>query len=332
MPRWFANRRRAHALVWMIVLAAVPPVMCSGPTPGQSAECTVLDLTGYKLTFDDEFNELSASPDGKGTTWETKYWWGARSLGGRDFYLDPSVGGIGATPYGVSDGALIIRAHPTTPALKAAGITATFTTGQIDTHNSFSQQYGYFEIRAQVSGAYGTNSAFWLMPMSGPWPPEIDIIEVLGRDPTIGFMTNHADSQKPVSYGGKVRRHDLSQGFHTYGVMWTRTTLTFYVDAVAQFTTPTQPDEHQPMYILATLGVGGSWAGNPDPATFTAEMKIDYIRAYSSDPEVAGVAPHDGWTAEYGASADADDGSSASPDTRSQTSATAAVSSACFGK
>ena len=28
-----------------------------------------LDLTGYKLTFDDEFNNLSVSQTGAGTTW-----------------------------------------------------------------------------------------------------------------------------------------------------------------------------------------------------------------------------------------------------------------------
>jgi hypothetical protein len=39
------------------------------------------------------------------------------------------------------------------------------------------------------------------------------------------------------------------------------------------------------MYLLATLGVGSSWPGNPDPANFSADMKIDYIRAYSNDPE-----------------------------------------------
>ncbi|MGE5538663.1 MAG: family 16 glycosylhydrolase [Gemmatimonas sp.] len=294
MPRWFPTARRRHAVASLIAVAAVLPVLCSAPTPGQPQACSILDLGGYALTFDDEFDVFSASPDGKGTTWETKYWWGARSLGGRDYYLDASVGGVGQTPYAISDGALVISARPTTPELKAAGVDATFTTGQIDTHNSFSQTYGYFETRAQVSGVYGTNSAFWLMPMSGPWPPEIDVIEVLGRDPATGFMTNHTDAQKPASYGGRVKGRHLSRGFHRYGVMWTPTTLTFYLDGVAVFTTPTRPDQHQPMYMLVTLGVGGSWAGNPDPAGFSADMKVDYVRAYSKDPDLGGTVPNRG--------------------------------------
>jgi beta-glucanase (GH16 family) len=248
------------------------------------------DLTGFHLTFDDEFNSFSASPNGSGTAWETKYFWGGRTLFGIDFYLDGSVGGLGQTPYNIVDGALDIHAAPTSPELNAAGVTSTFTTGQIDTHNSFSQQYGYFEMRAEMSNAHGTNNAFWLLPMSGPTPPEIDVTEVLGRDPKTGVMTNHTDAAHPNSHSETAAGVDLSDGYHTYGLMWTPTTMTFYVDDVARFTTATQPDEHQPMYMLATLGVGGSWAGTPSAPDFSADMKIDYIRAYSSDPDVPAVA------------------------------------------
>jgi len=39
------------------------------------------------------------------------------------------------------------------------------------------------------------------------------------------------------------------------------------------------------MYMLANLAVGGDWPGAPNSTTpFPADMKIDYIRAYSSVP------------------------------------------------
>jgi beta-glucanase (GH16 family) len=249
-----------------------------------------VDLSNFHLTFDDEFNSFSASPNGTNTTWETKYFWGGRQLNGAsDYYLDGSVGGLGQTPYTLSNGALDIHAQPTSSQLKAAGVTAAFTTGQIDTHNSFSQEYGYFEMRAQVSGSYGTNSAFWLLPQSGAWPPEIDVTEVLGRDPKTDHITNHSNTSGSASSVGATTGVDLSQGYHTYGLMWTPTTITVYLDGVAKYTTPTGADEHQPMYMLATLGVGGSWAGNPSTTNFSADMKIDYIRAYSSDSAISAV-------------------------------------------
>jgi hypothetical protein len=39
------------------------------------------------------------------------------------------------------------------------------------------------------------------------------------------------------------------------------------------------------MYMIASLGVGGYWPGNPDGTTqFPADMQIDYLRAYKPDP------------------------------------------------
>ena len=40
----------------------------------------------------------------------------------------------------------------------------------------FSQQYGYFEVRAQLTDTSGFNSDFWMMPNSGPSPPEFDVL------------------------------------------------------------------------------------------------------------------------------------------------------------
>jgi hypothetical protein len=44
------------------------------------------------------------------------------------------------------------------------------------------------------------------------------------------------------------------------------------------------------MYILANLAVGGNWPGDPDSHTpMPAHMDIDYIRAYSNDPNAHAV-------------------------------------------
>ena len=55
---------------------------------------SVLNLTGYKLTFDDEFNSFTSSPDGS-SGWKTTYYFGGRTLadnGELEYYSDSSVG------------------------------------------------------------------------------------------------------------------------------------------------------------------------------------------------------------------------------------------------
>ncbi len=276
--------------VGMRVTAAQPE-----PSPG-----TKLDLSGYHLTFDEEFNTLSAGPPGSPAKWETAYFYGARK--GPGFLLDPSVGGLGQTPYSLKDGVLTIESKATTPELEAAGVADPFTTGQIDTHESFSQQYGYFEVRAQVPGVVGSSSAFWLLPLSGPWPPEIDIMEVAGQSPNDLSTTNHFDKSGVTSHD-YFDAGDLSRAMHVYGLLWTRSTLTWFLDGKAVFTAPTAPDEHQPMYVLVSLYTHSesSWLQRPkDPGTYRAHYRIDWVHVYSSDPHSrtipgeTGYQDHDG--------------------------------------
>jgi hypothetical protein len=51
----------------------------------------------------------------------------------------------------------------------------------IATDQAWSQNYGYFEIRAQIPVGEGRWPSFWLAPAGTGWPPEIDIFEAYGK-------------------------------------------------------------------------------------------------------------------------------------------------------
>ena len=90
---------------------------------------------------------------------------------------------------------------------------------------------------------------------------------------------------------------------HVYGLLWTRSNLTWFLDGKAVSTAPTQPDEHQPMYVLVSLYTHSetSWLQRPkDPSSYRARYRIDWVHVYSSDPHSriiageAGYRDHDG--------------------------------------
>jgi beta-glucanase (GH16 family) len=155
----------------------------------------------------------------------------------------------------------------------------------------FAQTYGYFEIRVKVPKGKGLWPAFWLLPTSHKWPPEIDVFEMFGAP-----NSRHEGGQGWVhtgTVGGGTPRfnrwHKLAidqyDDFHTYGLLWGPEKISIYVDGQligAQLT----PDKfHQPMYLIANLAVGGQWPESPDTATpFPATMEIDYIRAWQYAP------------------------------------------------
>ena len=81
---------------------------------------------------------------------------------------------------------------------------------------------------------------------------------------------------------------DLSAGFHTYGMNWTESFVTFYLDGVQMGQMKTPVVMTTSMYVIANLALGG-WPGLPDATTpFPAEFKVDYIRVWQ---DAAAMAP-----------------------------------------
>jgi len=254
-----------------------------------------------KLTFNDEFNSLSVWNGATNTgTWSTNWWyndqWGGYStskgstLTGnseQQWYINANYAPTdGINPWTANNGVLTITAQPADAATQVQIGGYKYTSGMINTWHSFSQEYGYFEIKADLPQGQGLWPAFWLMPEDGSWPPELDVFEVLGNDPSKLYTTVHTNasgSHTMATQGNTVA--DTSSGYHTYGVDWGADKITFYFDGKEVYETATPADMHKPMYMIANLAVGGSWPGSPDSTTpWPAEMKIDYIRAWNSNP------------------------------------------------
>jgi Ca2+-binding RTX toxin-like protein len=87
-------------------------------------------------------------------------------------------------------------------------------------------------------------------------------------------------------------------------VDWEADKITFFFDNKQVYQVDTPSDMHKPMYMIANLAVGGSWPGYVDGTTpLPADMNIDYVRAYDSNPYTNGGALAD--TATSGSSSGA---------------------------
>jgi len=249
-------------------------------------------------TFDDEFNTLALQRQGQAGGWATAYdWAGYNTLSAHtitnesEVYVDPTFAGSGASalglnPFSVNNGVLTITAAQTPAADQAALWNEPYTSGLITTSGTFAQTYGYFEMRAEIPAGQGTFPAFWLLPQDGSYSGEIDVMEnVNGGDQVwnhIHYVPSPGSAQ--LSQGFETSVPNLTTGFHTFGVLWTPQTITWYIDGAAVSSTATPAVMNKPMYMLADYAVGGSWAGAPDPNAIAAtSMQIDYIRAYSLD-------------------------------------------------
>ena len=255
----------------------------------------MIDLTGYKLTFDDEFNARSISLTGAGTTWgNTRAQWRGDAFSdvgfGTSSFVDP---GSGYDPFSVSHGVLSITAVPDrTP----YGVPGAWESGLITTQGHFSQTYGYFEIRADFSNLPGAWEAFWLLPDhpipdpagAGHWQ-ELDVVENYGVNDAAIYSGIHTTDPAPnQNWQALLQAASLMQnpaGYHTYGMNWGPNQISFYIDGQLIGTRATPSDMHGPMYLIADLATQSPASVGGVPIT----ADIDYIRVYSSDPNALAV-------------------------------------------
>lgn len=281
----------ALKLAVMLVLLWACGYAAGEPGPAPAILRTAPDGRPLTLTFSDDFATLRLW-NGKTGVWRPTFGDGTqtgldrRTLptnGELQLYVDPGLadpeGVMGLNPFLARNGTLEIIANPA-----AANMTRRlgghgFTSGLISSQPTFSQTYGYFEMRAELPRGKGLWPAFWLLPADLGWPPEIDIVESIG-DPTRIYMTTH------TAAGVGVRAEKIiSEGYHVFAVSWDPKAVIWYVDGVESGRELTPPDLNKPMYMLANLAVGGAWPGSPDATTvFPAHLSIDYIRAYKFAP------------------------------------------------
>ena len=162
----------------------------------------------------------------------------------------------------------------------------------------FEQAYGYFEVSMKPAVPSGTDPTFWLL-RKGHWPPEFDVAEVMGGSkiniygqPSIGHGYAVNQGFHGSGDGGGVLdtvsppAAPFSAAFHTYGLDWEPTFVTFYLDGKPTKTLTNKDLKDiptQPMYLNLTSEMevdDGSWFGDPDPGQFPATTLVDWVRVW----------------------------------------------------
>ncbi len=246
-----------------------------------------------KLTFKDEFNKSVNSPidTGKWTAEIGGGGWGNQEL---EYYTN-SIENV----YHNGQGSLVIKAIKLNPPLNLTCWygPCQYTSARLITKGKFEQKYGKFEARIKVPRGQGMWPAFWMLgnnidTVSWPTCGEIDILENIGREPTIVHGTIHG----PGYSGGNgigasfslSNNAPFADDFHIYSTEWSENNIKFYVDGNL-YKTITPSDIPQgstwvfdhPFFMILNLAVGGGWPGNPDnTSVFPQTMMIDYVRVY----------------------------------------------------
>jgi hypothetical protein len=234
-----------------------------------------LKLDAFKLTWSDEFSDLSVSSRGPGTRWI------AHTPSNTDFgdarFADPKDG----VPFSVENGILRIEAAKEGNRWRAGLLSSVDPKG-----DGFSQKYGYFEMRSKFPKGPGMWPAFWLLGVPALknrslQQIEVDVVEQYGAMPNALCMTLHlwGPGDKHWGEGDASMVQGMTDDFHNYGVLIEEKEIVWYFDGIELWRQKTPEAAKVPLYVLVDLAMGGGWP--IDKAVSPSYMYVDYVRVYA---------------------------------------------------
>lgn len=271
----------------------VDPGVCQDGTPNAVSKCPAsstfgskLDLSGYTLSFDDEFNAPDVSDKDEGVDKGAKWYWSPFVPGTTRFLPQyPGVTFLGPgpdSPIKIENGILSLTARERNGKWESGEIRSVDSNGR-----GFAQTYGYFEIRAKLPPGRATWPGFWLLMKASLLDGsrargEVDILEAYGEKPN-NVLTSVHIRQLPAIPHWKTSRYapvpGQSTSFHRYGAMLTPGWITFYLDGREVYRVANTKILQGPWYILVTMGMQNGW--KLLRATSPSEMEVDYVRVYA---------------------------------------------------
>jgi hypothetical protein len=248
-----------------------------GDIPGDDeGYITPESYPGYTLVWQDEFNGTQIDP----ANWihETGPNWFNNEL---QNYTDRPVNSY------VSDGKLVIKA------LKENLGGREYTSARMITKGLHEFKYGRIDIRAKLPIGQGIWPALWMLgsnidAVSWPKCGEIDIMELIGKEPSTVYGTPHWDNNgSHASYTGSTQLASgtFADKYHVFSIIWNSQSIQWLMDNEKFHEidiTPTGLSEfHQDYFFIFNVAVGGDWPGNPDATTvFPTQMSVDYVRVF----------------------------------------------------
>ena len=171
-----------------------------------------------------------------------------------------------------------------------------FTSGRIDTHETFDLTRARVSARMTTPPGRGLWPAFWswFNRAETPQTGEVDVAELVGRDPNTlySFVHGVVPGSPPWIYqnGAELHHHEpLSGKPHTYEIRTEPGVVEFWFDgrqygsAARADLPPDAPWVIRPdlkFRLILNLAIG-SWAGPPDSTTpLPAQMTVDGVSVW----------------------------------------------------
>ena len=239
----------------------------------------------WKRTFWDDFQngELDRSK------WLTSYYWGKALLNDSyvqstdaHFFTDGSNLKIDNSLLRIITREEAVEGKAWHPQFGFYPRQFSYTSGIINTGQSFRQNYGLFRAKVKLSHAPNLHHTFWLVP--DRIYPEIDVFHFDGKKSKslkVGLYTGKPSASENLKIKqSKIKGINPAKKFYIISLDWKPGKLIWKINnvPVKKIRSSDIPDE--PMYMIMNSGLEGKVNHHKLPK----EMQIDWVEAYQENP------------------------------------------------
>jgi Glycosyl hydrolases family 16 len=281
-----------------------PPTTPTAPADSQFVPA------GYEIAFRDEFTALSldttttlgATPNG---TWQTFF------IGFNTHFLvdnddecykthvdDAGSAGNGSLrALGLTDlhkingnGNLELKVYNRPGAWTGTEGSKAHVGGMISGEKRFAQTFGYWECRARFRNLNpGLHWSIWLLANDQSYPPEIDMVEVIGNNsfapngPINAVFFNSHGETPDVPFTQLNIDPGVVTDFNTYGFLWTPAGMSWFFNGNLVRSHQSYTEDKALYFLITpeTATVPGDFPGPVNANTFLPDVaEIDYVRIY----------------------------------------------------
>lgn len=267
----------------LVVTGLVAKGAVSGSTPPKATTLVASPQftlpSNWKLTFNSDFSGTKINTK----VWATCYWWVKQGQGCTNFGTGKELEWYQPSQVQVKDGVLhMVAQRAKTAGVVKSGAPKSYVcrSGMVTTGPSFSYKYGLLQITARIPYNKELWPAFWLVAANRQWPPEIDVLEHWNSDLNAKIYLHPKTG--PRQGGPIYTPGDLSKGWHTFRVYWTKTQVTWFIDGVQVFTSKTGVPQ-QAMYLimnLADVAAGTSAGAGTGPGICTGDLMVKSVKVW----------------------------------------------------
>ena len=235
-------------------------------------------LKVWNLTFEDDFEGAKLDTD----KWMAGYYWGKNLLkdnyvqvNEKQFFTENNLE-FSNSNLKISTRQESVSGKVWDPAMGFYSKDFDYTSGLVNTGQSFRQQYGLFKAKIKVNHSYPAHHAFWLL--GEQITPEIDIFKYGKKSASKLEVANYWNGDGNIKSNKKALGGlNFSKDYFIYSLEWTQDKLVWKINDVVLYE-QNQGVPQEPMYIVLSSGI--SQEGNP---SVPCNMEVDWVRAYSKN-------------------------------------------------